>query len=114
VFYQPLKVNAGATRFLGVSPGGDHACGVSTENLAYCWGSNSLGQLGTATGAADRLSPTAVSGGLKFKAIHAGMGHTCGVTLDDKAYCWGYNGQGQLGNGNPGTGSAVPVRVGGA
>ena len=44
VFYLPVKVNSGATRFLGVSPGGDHVCGVSSENLAYCWGSNSLGQ----------------------------------------------------------------------
>jgi alpha-tubulin suppressor-like RCC1 family protein len=112
VFYLPLKVNSGATRFLGVSPGGDHVCGVSTENLAYCWGSNSLGQLGSITGGADRLSPIAVSGGLHFKAVHAGLAHTCAVATDGRVWCWGNNLQGQLGNGNPGTGSAVPVRVG--
>jgi alpha-tubulin suppressor-like RCC1 family protein len=111
VFYLPLKVNAGTTKFLGVSPGGGHTCGVSTQNLAYCWGSNGSGQLGSVTGGADRLSPTAVSGGLKFKAIYAGLGHTCGVTLAYKAYCWGNNQQGQLGNANRGTGSAVPVAV---
>jgi alpha-tubulin suppressor-like RCC1 family protein len=85
---------------------------VSTENLAYCSGSNSLGQLGSLTGGADRLSPVAVSGGLRFKAVNAGLAHTCAVATDGRAWCWGNNQQGQLGNGNPGTGSAVPVRVG--
>jgi alpha-tubulin suppressor-like RCC1 family protein len=31
--------------------------------------------------------------------ISAGYGHTCAVTKDDRAYCWGYNGDGQLGDG---------------
>ncbi len=113
VFYLPLAVNAGGTKFLGVSPGGGHTCGVSTANLAYCWGSNGLGQLGSVTGGADKLSPTAVAGELHFKAINAGLGHTCGVALDDRSYCWGWNGAGQLGSGNAGTGSSVPVLVGG-
>ena len=113
VFYLPLAVNAGGTKFLGVSPGGSHTCGVSTYNLAYCWGSNGLGQLGSVTGGADRLSPTRVAGGLRFKAVHAGLSHTCAVGTDGRAWCWGNNAQGQLGNGQPGTGSAVPVAVGG-
>ena len=113
VFYLPLAVNSGGTKFLGVSPGGDHTCGVSTENLAYCWGSNGLGQLGSVTGGADRLSPTAVAGGHRFEALKAGLAHTCGVDMDGRAWCWGNNATGQLGNGHPGTGSAVPVAVGG-
>jgi len=114
VFYLPLAVNARGTKFLGVSPGGGHTCAVSTENLAYCWGSNGLGQLGSVTGGADRLSPTAVAGGLRFKAVQAGLGHTCAVATDGRAWCWGLNANGQLGNGQPGTGSAVPVAVGGS
>jgi alpha-tubulin suppressor-like RCC1 family protein len=114
VFYLPLKVNAGATRFIGVSPGGSHVCGVSTDNLGFCWGANSLGQLGSGTGGADRLSPTPVTGGIHFSAIHAGLAHTCGLATDGHAWCWGTNANGQLGNGHPGTNSAVPSAVGGS
>ena len=113
VFYLPVRVNAGGTLFLGVSAGGDHTCGVSTENVAYCWGFNGSGQLGSVTGGADRLSPTPVAGGLRFPAVHAGLAHTCAVATDGRAWCWGNNNQGQLGNGNRGTSSAVPVLVGG-
>src|SRR5687767_2116204 len=37
---------AGPLLFRQVSAGGDHACGVTTDNLAFCWGSRSGGQLG--------------------------------------------------------------------
>jgi alpha-tubulin suppressor-like RCC1 family protein len=113
VFYQPLRVNSGSTRFLGVSPGGGHSCGVASDNAAWCWGANGLGQLGV-TGGANRLSPVGVSGGLELEAIHAGLAHTCALDLEGHAWCWGSNAQGQLGNGNRPTGSAFPVRVGGS
>ena len=41
--------------------------------------------------------------------ISAGNGYTCAVA-DGKAYCWGWNGHGQLGN-NSTTDSTVPVPV---
>jgi alpha-tubulin suppressor-like RCC1 family protein len=108
--FLPLQV-VGDVRFLGVSAGGDHACGVNGSGQAYCWGANGIGQLGSPTGGADRPSPTTVAGGLAFKAVHAGLAHTCGVTVDGRAFCWGNNLQGQLGNGNRPTLSTVPVPV---
>ncbi|MFA7478542.1 MAG: hypothetical protein WC184_11765 [Acidimicrobiia bacterium] len=33
-------------------------------------------------------------------SITAGGNHTCGVTTDGDAYCWGYNTYGQVGIGN--------------
>ena len=36
---------------------------------------------------------------LAFRQVSAGGSHSCGVTSDDKAYCWGDGGQGELGNG---------------
>jgi alpha-tubulin suppressor-like RCC1 family protein len=42
-----------------VSVGGTHACGRSSDDLAYCWGSNLFGQLGkNSTG--DALLPVAI------------------------------------------------------
>ena len=31
----------------------------------------------------------AVVGGLKFRQVSAGVAHSCGVTTDNRAYCWG-------------------------
>ncbi|NBT26313.1 MAG: hypothetical protein EBT09_07120, partial [Actinobacteria bacterium] len=83
---------------------------------AYCWGLNDTGELGDGTSgtngpfAANRLVPVAVGGGLSFKALAAGGGHTCGLATDGRAYCWGWNSSGQLGVGPSGN-WLVPVAV---
>lgn len=87
-------------RFTSITTGGLHACALEAESgAAYCWGANSQGELGDGT-VDDRSVPTAVAGGLSFRAIAAGIGHTCGVTVDGQGYCWGSNTQGRLGTGN--------------
>ena len=57
------------------------------------------------------LPPLALAGGLAFVSLTAGGSHTCGVTVE-ATYCWGANGNGQLGNGTT-TDSNVPVKVSG-
>ncbi|HET9274776.1 MAG TPA: hypothetical protein VFN96_01765, partial [Gemmatimonadales bacterium] len=49
---------------------------------------------------------------LTFRTISAGGFHSCGVTTDDRAYCWGYNQFGQLGDGTN-VNRMVPTRVAG-
>ena len=104
---------SGSLSFASVSPNLGfplHTCGVTTTGDAYCWGDNSLGQLGDGT-TVDRLTPALVSGGLRFVAVSPGAGgHTCGVTTSREVYCWGSNGNGQLGDGTT-NGSPTPVRV---
>jgi alpha-tubulin suppressor-like RCC1 family protein len=77
---------------------GGHTCGVTTLNKAYCWGYNFTGALGDGS-ETNRLTPTAVLGGLLFDGVTPGDYHTCGVTTTGRAYCWGHNAYGQLGNG---------------
>jgi alpha-tubulin suppressor-like RCC1 family protein len=38
-----------------------------------------------------------VTGGLLFRTVATGADHACGVVEDGRAYCWGANGDGQLG-----------------
>lgn len=33
--------------FTTVAAGGNHSCAITTDSLAYCWGANESGQLGT-------------------------------------------------------------------
>jgi alpha-tubulin suppressor-like RCC1 family protein len=72
----------------------------NTTKVAYCWGANNYGQLGDGTGL-QRLVPTAVSGDVTFAQVSAAVGgvHACGISRAGRAYCWGHNGEGELGDG---------------
>src|SRR5881628_1100886 len=52
---------------------------------------------------------------LTFKSVTAGATHTCALTANGRAYCWGGNSEGQLGTGAQGNSatprSLVPVPV---
>ena len=66
-----------------------HLCGLTAEGTAYCWGSNSSGQLGFGATGGTHHDPTAVLSGLRFKAIAVGGEHTCALATDGKPWCWG-------------------------
>lgn len=93
----------GGHQFVSLAVGGDHACGLTTAGEAWCWGSDSSGQLGDGKWGLDNNSatPVAVAGGHAFTALAGGLYHTCGLTADGTAYCWGGDESGQLGLGDP-------------
>ena len=103
---------AGGLRFRQVSTGGGqsdppgrepfagHTCGVTTTDEAYCWGPNTVGQLGIGgTRGSWVASPTRVVGTRRFRQIEAGSAYTCAVTTNSRAFCWGNGRQGQIGDG---------------
>ena len=97
-----------------IGGGGNHTIVSSADGIAYAWGQNSQGQLGTGNNTESTV-PVAidVSGVLSGKtitAVAAGQLHTIALASDGKVYTWGYNGYGQLGNGNN-TESTIPVAV---
>jgi alpha-tubulin suppressor-like RCC1 family protein len=94
----PVPVS-GALIFASISVGGTHACGIVITGEAYCWGFGANGRLGNGSNAS-QLVPTAVAGGLLFSSITVGRGgHTCAITLEGAAYCWGQGTNGRLGDG---------------
>jgi alpha-tubulin suppressor-like RCC1 family protein len=110
----PVAVSDGIA-FQAITAGGfevGHTCGVMAGGAAYCWGDNEQGQLGTGSADLDpHALPTAVSGGLAFLSVTAGLGsHTCGLLDSGAAYCWGENTFGALGDGST-TPHATPVPV---
>ena len=92
--------------------GGSHTCGLTPSGGAYCWGYNVIGQLGDGSfTTTSTMVPVQVPAGVHFTAIGLGLGHSCALTASGTAYCWGYNGFGQLGTGTGSVQDSVPQLV---
>jgi len=82
-----------------IATGYFHTCAVTAAGGVVCWGYNGSGQLGDGT-YENSLTPTPVFGlASGVAAVAAAPYHTCAVTSGGGARCWGYNTQGQLGDG---------------
>ena len=106
----PVAVSGGLT-FSSISVGQQHTCGLTPSGAAYCWGENGAGELGDGSRSELRPAPVPVSGGLTFSALSAGGAHTCAVTTDGAAYCWGDDSYYQLGDTLVLQGSRIPMPV---
>ena len=107
-----VQMPAGVARFQSITAGGEYTCALTNEGKAYCWGQGSNGQLGN-NSTTNSSIPVAVqmpAGVARFQSIAIGYAHTCALTNEGKAYCWGWNYRGQLGN-NSTTNSSTPVAV---
>ncbi len=96
----PVEVMPGATQ---IASGHGHTCALINNGSVWCWGSNSHGQLGDGS-LTDRVAPAQVlsaslSGLTDVVEIAAGARSTCARRADRTIWCWGWNGEGQLGNG---------------
>jgi len=112
VLVMPAAQALAAPRAVAVSAGIYHTCDVTSKGAVRCWGSNEYGQLGD-NSTTNSARPVAVSGlGSKVKNVSTGSTHSCALTTKGKVWCWGYNGDGQLGD-NTTTNSSTPVAVAG-
>jgi len=112
----PVAVSELTNKVAQVSVGGYHSCAVMTNGRARCWGSNFNGQLGTGTFVDSATPVDVVDPSNDVSQISGGLFHTCALTTSGDAKCWGYNYDGQLGNGTfsttyPNYNSATPVDV---
>ena len=89
-----------------LAAGANHTCALMAGGGVKCWGSNYVGQLGDGRRSFDnwRLPADVIGLANNVQAIAAGgsgdrVGHTCALTTSGGVKCWGYNSDGQLGNG---------------
>ena len=107
----PVQVS-GLSGVVSLSLGSNHSCALDAAGMAYCWGVGWNGTLGRGSDWTHSSVPVPVSGGLRFGSLHANSFYTCGVTTENRGYCWGLNAWGQVGDGTMTTRS-VPVEIAG-
>ena len=88
---------AGGHAFTVIRPAMSGTCGLATDSLAYCWGMDIYGTLGTGTPGSVNV-PTPVAGGHHFASLSGGFQHACALTAAGDAWCWGLAIYGQLGD----------------
>ena len=84
-----------AMQLVHIVAGDEHTCGIGTDSLAYCWGSDNIGRTvadSCSSGLVCSAIPGPVAGGHRFVALTADQswfGLDCGLTASGAAYCWG-------------------------
>ena len=105
------------TNWATVSAGMYHTAAIKTNGTnrtLWAWGYNGEGQLGTnntTSNVAVNWSPVQVGTDTDWESVSAGDGHTMAIKKDGTLWGWGWNGDGQLGDGTM-TDRKTPVRIG--
>jgi alpha-tubulin suppressor-like RCC1 family protein len=103
------------TGIVGISAGYAQNLALKSDGTVWAWGSNEDGQLGDGT-TENRTRPVQVvgPGGVGYLtnvvAIAAGAYHSLALKSDGTVWAWGFNVDGELGNGTE-AGSTTPVQV---
>jgi len=83
---------------------GDHVCAIRADGSLWCWGDNRLGETGQSPASAQcrgdgcTTAPARVANLPSVRAVGLGTYHSCALTDSDQVFCWGYNGDGELGH----------------
>ncbi|WP_350257668.1 immunoglobulin domain-containing protein [Scrofimicrobium sp. R131] len=86
--------------FTHIATGGRHSVAIGDDGRTYAWGNNHYGQLGFDSPENWPIpGEVATPPGVRFTAVSAGNVHSLAIGDDGKAYSWGFNGVGALGDG---------------
>jgi alpha-tubulin suppressor-like RCC1 family protein len=117
---------AGCNGLVQIDVGGHSTCALDQAGQVWCWGLNSIGQLGNGGGTQTctldndpvdcARTPVRATGMSSVVAIAVGDmwgAHACAVKTDGTVWCWGSNHMGQLGIGIRGGHRDEPQQVSG-
>jgi alpha-tubulin suppressor-like RCC1 family protein len=101
-----VKFGAGtAPKIVDIASGGGHTCALTAAMTVKCWGYAGPGKdaQGMHIDKGNAPSDVALAGGAtplgSIVQIAAGNRHTCALSVDGAAYCWGINSRAEFGNG---------------
>ena len=112
-------INLGTGRTaVAVSAVNANTCAILDNGEAKCWGYDNSGQLGDGGSNTNTNAPSSTAinlgTGRTAVAVAGGNSHNCAILDNGEAKCWGYNGNGQLGDGGSNTNQGSPVAVSGS
>jgi alpha-tubulin suppressor-like RCC1 family protein len=87
-----------------------HSMALKSDGTVWAWGYNNVGQLGNGTISSSYTPPVQVLNLTGVIAIGVGNQHSVALKSDGTVWAWGYNNNGELGNGTR-TNSSIPVQV---
>lgn len=92
--------------------GNGYACALTRLGETWCWGFNQTGELGNGTQSIElTLRPTRQPSSLHFTTLATATSTPCALDEQGAAYCWGFNGNGNVGDGTFITPRLQPTRV---
>ena len=94
----PVQV-PGLSNVTAIAAGSLHNLALKSDGTVWGWGFDYFGQVGNGTSGANVLSPAQVRGPSGMTAVAAGGYSSLALKSDRTVWAWGYNGQGELGNG---------------
>lgn len=109
----PVSVVGGFADWTQVSSSIYISLGLRANGTAWGWGKNYFSQIGDGT-TTNRSSPVSVVGGFAdWTQVSAGGSHSLGLRSNGTAWAWGFNDNGQLGDGTTVSKSSPVSVVGG-
>lgn len=109
----PVSVAGSVKTFCQITAGEWHTNSIDKNGMVWGWGYNVFGQLGNNTVTSVR-TPVSILGTTKtFCKISASQYHVLAIDKNGRAWGWGFNGGGRLGD-NTITSRRTPVSVAGA
>ena len=96
----PVQVAQLGNEVAEVRAGYQHTCARKIDGTVWCWGWNIYGALGDGTNDGSVLPGQVSSLGNGVQSISAGAFHNCAIKTDQTVWCWGYGGNGQIGDGS--------------
>ncbi|MEI7561477.1 MAG: biotin transporter BioY [Actinomycetes bacterium] len=108
----PVNVSGLSSGVTAISTGKYHTCALLNTGGVKCWGNSSFGERGNGTIGTNLLTPGDVTGLTSgVTAISLGYFHSCAVLNTGAAKCWGWNLDGQIGDGTSGVNRGAPTTV---
>jgi alpha-tubulin suppressor-like RCC1 family protein len=108
----PVQTIAGGSNWkqVSITSTGQTTAAIKTDGTLWLWGYGGLGQMGNNTSTLYNSSPVqTVSGGTDWKQVSSGD-QVAAIKTDGTLWLWGYNNNGQLGNGTT-TRTSSPIQT---
>ena len=101
----PVEVTGLPKPATALALGADFGCALLNDGSVWCWGNDVVGELGNGifssmSGPAGYAPAQVKNLGSPVTALAAGYDHACAVVNKASVWCWGVNGQGELGTGS--------------